>query len=121
MPERIGDGHRARGRLGPGAHGGADRAGAGVGGVDGIAQDPHAHGAQAVGDLAHRVVDHAALVGLIVDRVALRTLYRRDHLDQVLATFGLILFFNELVRLIWGPVLVLVISTSPRRWKENVW
>ena len=28
---------------------------------------------------------------------------RRDHLDQVLATFGLILFFNELVRVIWGP------------------
>ena len=31
-----------------------------------------------------------------------RGLYRRDHLDQVLATFGLILFFNELVRIIWG-------------------
>ena len=31
------------------------------------------------------------------------TLYARDHLDQVLATFGLILFFNELVRIIWGP------------------
>ena len=30
-------------------------------------------------------------------------LYGRDHLDQVLGTFGLILFFNELVRLIWGP------------------
>ena len=28
---------------------------------------------------------------------------RRDHLDQVLATFGLILFFNELVRAVWGP------------------
>ena len=36
-------------------------------------------------------------------RVALRTLYSRDHLDQVLATFGLILFFNELVRILWGP------------------
>ncbi len=46
----------------------------------------------------------AALVGLAVEVVALRTLYRRDHLDQVLATFGLILFFNELVRIIWGPV-----------------
>ena len=32
-----------------------------------------------------------------------RRLYARDHLDQVLATFGLILFFNELVRVIWGP------------------
>lgn len=44
------------------------------------------------------------LVGAVVEIVVLRTLYRRDHLDQVLATFGLILFFNELVRLIWGPV-----------------
>jgi branched-chain amino acid transport system permease protein len=32
----------------------------------------------------------------------LRRLYARDHLDQVLATFGLILFFNELVRILWG-------------------
>ena len=37
------------------------------------------------------------LLGMVVERVALRTLYERDHLDQVLATFGLILFFNELV------------------------
>jgi branched-chain amino acid transport system permease protein len=49
-------------------------------------------------------VPAAALVGLAVEVVALRTLYRRDHLDQVLATFGLILFFNELVRILWGPV-----------------
>ena len=34
---------------------------------------------------------------------SLRRLYARDHLDQVLATFGLILFFNELVRAVWGP------------------
>ncbi len=44
----------------------------------------------------------AAFVGFVVDRVALSKLYERDHLDQVLATFGLILFFNELVRIIWG-------------------
>src|SRR6266545_1544792 len=42
------------------------------------------------------------VVGMIVEVVALRTLYERDHLDQVLATFGLILFFNELVAIIWG-------------------
>ena len=42
------------------------------------------------------------LVGVVVEIVALRTLYERDHLDQVLATFGLILFFNELVAMIWG-------------------
>jgi branched-chain amino acid transport system permease protein len=43
------------------------------------------------------------VIGMVVEMVVLRTLYSRDHLDQVLATFGLILFFNELVRLIWGP------------------
>ena len=42
------------------------------------------------------------LVGMAVEVVALRTLYNRDHLDQVLATFGLILFFNELIALVWG-------------------
>ena len=45
----------------------------------------------------------AALVGIAVEVIALRTLYDRDHLDQVLATFGLILFFNEAVAMIWGP------------------
>ena len=42
------------------------------------------------------------LVGIVTELVALRTLYERDHLDQVLATFGLILFFNELVAILWG-------------------
>ncbi|MBX3599571.1 MAG: branched-chain amino acid ABC transporter permease [Rubrivivax sp.] len=46
------------------------------------------------------------LLGLLVERVALSGLYRRDHLDQVLATFGLILFFNEVVRFVWGPASV---------------
>jgi branched-chain amino acid transport system permease protein len=44
-----------------------------------------------------------ALVGMVIEVVALRTLYARSHLDQVLATFGLILFLNELVRIVWGP------------------
>jgi branched-chain amino acid transport system permease protein len=43
------------------------------------------------------------LVGMAVEVIALRRLYGRDHLDHVLGTFGLILFFDELVRLIWGP------------------
>jgi branched-chain amino acid transport system permease protein len=42
------------------------------------------------------------VVGIVVEVVALRTLYERDHLDQVLATFGLILFFNELIAIVWG-------------------
>ena len=43
------------------------------------------------------------LLGMILEVVALRPLYGRDHLDHVLGTFGLILFFNELVRMVWGP------------------
>ncbi len=42
-------------------------------------------------------------LGMVLDRLALSKLYDRDHLDQVLATFGLILFFNELARMVWGP------------------
>src|SRR2546423_11719629 len=43
------------------------------------------------------------LLGIVLEFTTLRHLYGRDHLDHVLATFGLILFFNEAVRLIWGP------------------
>jgi branched-chain amino acid transport system permease protein len=43
------------------------------------------------------------VLGIVLEFAALRHLYGRDHLDHVLATFGLILFFNEAVRLIWGP------------------
>lgn len=48
-------------------------------------------------------VPATALAGAALEVTALRTLYARDHLDQVLATFGLILFFNELVKIVWGP------------------
>ncbi len=41
--------------------------------------------------------------GIVIELVTFRPLYRRTHLDQVLVTFGLTLFFNELVRIIWGP------------------
>lgn len=44
----------------------------------------------------------AFVVGVLVEVIVMRRLYKRDHLDQVLATFGLILFFNELVRILWG-------------------
>ena len=45
----------------------------------------------------------AAAAGLAIEATILRRLYARGHLDQVLATFGLILFFNEAVRIVWGP------------------
>ncbi len=43
-----------------------------------------------------------ALVGFAMERVVIRPLYRRDHPDQGLAPFGFILFFNELVAILWG-------------------
>ncbi len=44
----------------------------------------------------------ALILGVLLEFVALRTLYARDHLDQVLATFGGILFFNQLVLVVFG-------------------
>jgi branched-chain amino acid transport system permease protein len=43
------------------------------------------------------------LLGVVLERTAISRLYRRDHLDHVLATFGLVLFFNEVTRIVWGP------------------
>jgi len=51
-------------------------------------------------------------VGMLVEVLTLRTLYQRDHLDQVLATFGLILFFNEAVAIVWGRAALF--TTVPR-------
>src|SRR3954447_18254341 len=44
----------------------------------------------------------AAAMAAALEWSVLRRLYSRDHNAQVLATFGLILFFNEAVRMIWG-------------------
>lgn len=44
----------------------------------------------------------AAVYGLAVEFLVIRKLYRRDHLYQVLATFGLILFTNEAVSMVFG-------------------
>jgi len=42
-------------------------------------------------------------VGALVERFIARYLYLKDHLDHVLVTFGLILIFDTLVHLLWGP------------------
>ncbi len=42
------------------------------------------------------------VLGLLLDVAFLRFLHRRSHLDQVLATFGVVIFANEIVRVIWG-------------------
>src|SRR5256714_1915990 len=40
--------------------------------------------------------------GLLLEFAVFRHLYDRDHLDQVIATFGIILFLNQGVKLLWG-------------------
>ena len=45
-----------------------------------------------------------AIMGVLMEYIVLRRFYARGHLDQVLVTFGLILIFNDLVRMVWGVV-----------------
>ena len=44
----------------------------------------------------------AVVFGLALERLLFRHFYRRDHLDQVLLTFGLIYIFEELRSILWG-------------------
>lgn len=61
--------------------------------------------AAATGSFAAAVlaaVAGAGAYGMLVEWLVVRHLYRRDHLDQVLATLGLVLFTNELVTVVFG-------------------
>ena len=58
----------------------------------------------------------AMALAWVIERVALRRLYSHDHLNQVLATLGLIMFFNELVRMIWGSQ---PLFTAPPSWASG--
>jgi len=55
----------------------------------------------------------AAVVGFAIEALVIRRLYARDHLDQVLATFALILLFNQAIT--WGigrqPVFIAIPET----------
>lgn len=42
------------------------------------------------------------LFGLLLEVLVFRHLYERDHLDQVLATFGVIMLLNQGVKIVWG-------------------
>jgi branched-chain amino acid transport system permease protein len=42
------------------------------------------------------------LLGFLLETTIFKRFYKRDHLDQVLATFAMILFFNELIRIVFG-------------------
>jgi len=60
----------------------------------------------------------AALVGMAAELLVLRHVITRPPLDQVLCTVGLILFFNDLVRIIWGPLPLFL--PVPEALKERV-
>lgn len=44
----------------------------------------------------------AVVIGIVIERFLMQALYKRDHLDQVLLTFGLILVFDALQSMLWG-------------------
>jgi branched-chain amino acid transport system permease protein len=50
----------------------------------------------------------AMALGLALEWLVFRHLYDRDHLDQVLATFGVILFLNEAAKTLFGPLPIAV-------------
>ncbi|WP_213953772.1 branched-chain amino acid ABC transporter permease [Variovorax sp. dw_954] len=53
-----------------------------------------------------------AILGALLELVIFRRLYKRDHMSHVLATFALILIFNDAARMIWGPQ-PLMLNTPP--------
>ena len=60
---------------------------------------------QATGDLFLAVllgIPIAIVLGFVLEKLFITFLYERDHLYQVLLTYGLILIFNELQSIIWG-------------------
>mgnify|MGYP000879259302 FL=1 len=57
------------------------------------------------GSLTLAIVGGALLsifFGLALERLLFRHVYHRDHLDQVLLTFGLIYIFEEMRSILWG-------------------
>jgi branched-chain amino acid transport system permease protein len=50
----------------------------------------------------------ALVFGLLLEYLVFRHLYGRSHLDQVLATFGIIIFLNELAKVLFGPATLTV-------------
>ena len=44
----------------------------------------------------------ALAFGLLLEFTVFRHLYDRDHLEQVIATFGIIIFLNQGVKVVWG-------------------
>ena len=62
----------------------------------------------------------AGLAGLIIEFVVIRRLYARDHVQQVLATFGVILLINEGTTILFGrqPLYLPMPPSCPARYRS---
>ena len=58
------------------------------------------------------------IFGITLEILIIRHFYNRDHMEQVLVTFGLIIFFNEVVRILFGPASLY--STIPKILSNSV-
>ena len=58
------------------------------------------------------------IFGIILEILIIRHFYNRDHMEQVLVTFGLIIFFNEVIRIVFGPASLY--STIPKILSNSV-
>lgn len=58
------------------------------------------------------------LIALALEALLVRHLYGRDHLSQVLATFGVILCADDLVKRVWGPAPIM--APTPAALAEPV-
>ncbi|MBC7434031.1 MAG: branched-chain amino acid ABC transporter permease [Rubritepida sp.] len=63
----------------------------------------------------------AAITGMLIELVVLRRLYARNHLDQVLATFGLILFFNQGITILFGRQPLMVALPAGFQGSIEIW
>jgi len=61
-----------------------------------------------------------ALLAFVVEKSVISHLYVRDHLDQLLATFGLILIADTGVHLIWGPAGLAIPLPEPLQGQVRV-
>ena len=58
------------------------------------------------------------IIGITLEILIIRHFYNRDHMEQVLVTFGLIIFFNEVIRIVFGPASLY--STIPKILSNSV-
>ena len=62
----------------------------------------------------------ALLFGLLLEFVVFRHLYGRDHLDHVIATFRIILFLNQGVKLVVDPMSYQYLMGAEIDYREDI-